>query len=314
MPRVLGTGVPATNNLDLKSYGIELNIGWNDRLKNGLGYGVKLNLWDAQTEITRYPNPQNTIGYGPGWKMGEFWGYSILGIAKTQDEMDAYRATLKEGQMATHQAGDLMIRDINGDGIIGGGANTYEDHGDNIRLGNNTPRYSFGLDLTADYKGFDLRAFFQGVLKRDVALGSNNFYGTAFGSILYTSVFKSHLDFFRDDPNDPLGLNLDSYYGRPYYSSAVTRNQMTCDRFVQNASYVRLKNLQMGYTLPKAFTSKFAVSNMRIYLSGENLLTFTKLFKEFDPEGVDGASQLWGSGGLGYPIMKVVSLGCSITF
>jgi uncharacterized protein YqjF (DUF2071 family) len=119
------------------------------------------------------------------------------------------------------------------------------------------------------------------------------------------------MDYFRDDPDSPLGLNTDAYFGRPYFDRD---NNMVSnsDHFVQNASYLRLKNLQIGYTLPSALTRKFAVQNLRFYLSGENLLTFTKLFKEFDPEQVDYTA--YNAQGFGYPIMKVISAGCSINF
>lgn len=103
--------------------------------------------------------------------LGEIWGYKTIGIAKTQDEMDAHLASLPNGgQDAVGNrwgAGDIMYADLNGDGKIDSGAKTEGDHGDLTIIGNNTPRYLFGLDLNLDYKGFDFRAFFQGVMKRD---------------------------------------------------------------------------------------------------------------------------------------------------
>jgi TonB-linked SusC/RagA family outer membrane protein len=325
LPQILGASVPNTNNTDMKSYGFDLDLRWNDRLKNGLGYGVELKLSDAVSKILKYPNPQGYLddgkgsNYSDGWIVGDFYGYKTLGLAKTQAEMDAHLATLPNGGQnqlgSAWQAGDLMFVDVNGDGIINSGTNTKTDPGDLVRIGNNTPRYSLGVNLYADYKGFDLRAFFQGILKRQVAPGSVNMFSIANQSTNYVAVFDSHMDYFRDDPDSPLGLNTDAYFGRPYfdrYNNIPTTNSN--DHFVQNASYLRLKNLQIGYTLPSALTRKFAVQNLRFYLSGENLLTFTKLFKEFDPEQVDYYLRGSNAQGFGYPIMKVISAGCSINF
>ncbi|MDR1937682.1 MAG: TonB-dependent receptor [Tannerellaceae bacterium] len=315
LPVTLGTSVPKTNNTDLKTYGFEFSLGWNDRLKNGLGYSVKAILSDSQTEITRYPNETGRLGtYRKGMKVGEIWGYTTGGIAKTTEEMDAHLASLPNGGQNAlgnlWRAGDIMYKDTNGDGAVNNGANTIYDHGDLKIIGNNSPRYHFGLDLSADYKGFDIRAFFQGVLKRDYYNGGYFFYGAS-GSGIWVSVgFKPHEDYFRDDPEHPLGLNLDSYFARPYFNS---KNQQVQTRYLQDASYARLKNLQLGYTLPQAVTRKFAVSNLRFFVSGENLFTFTNMFKVFDPETVDGGYSGTHKGS-GYPLMKVLSLGLSINF
>jgi TonB-linked SusC/RagA family outer membrane protein len=340
LPQTLGTAVPNTNNTDMKSYGFDLAVSWNDRLKNGLGYGVELKLSDAVSKITKYPgNPQGYLddgigsNYSEGWIVGDMYGYKTKGIAKTQAEMDAHLATLPNGgqnQLGNSwQAGDLMFEDVNGDGIINDGTRTKTDPGDLVKVGNNTPRYSFGLNLFADYKGFDIRAFFQGILKREVYLEGYNMFTIMYQSTNYVAVYKSHLDYFRDDPNSPLGVNTDSYFGRPYFdrynnvaeTDAGSRRKMI-DRFIQDASYVRLKNLQIGYTLPSSLTQKCAIQNVRFYVSGENLFTFTGLFQEFDPEMVDyrqldnngNRNQNSNAQGFGYPMMKVLSAGCSINF
>ena len=105
-----------------------------------------------------------------------------------------------------------------------------------------------------------------------------------------------------------MGQNLDSYYPRPIFSG---KNQQTQTRYLQDASYVRLKNLQIGYTLPNNITSKVGIQKLRLYVSGENLLTFTKMSKIFDPETIDGGS---GSNGNAYPLSKVISGGISVNF
>jgi len=317
LPITLGTSVPRTNNTDLKTYGWEMTLGWNDRLKNGLGYSVRVLLSDSQTEITRYPNETGSLStYYEGQKIGQIWGYTTIGIAKTDEEMNSHLASLPNGGQNAlgnlWRAGDIMYEDLNGDGKINNGANTVTDHGDLTIIGNNTPRYNFGLDLGADYKGFDVRLFFQGILKRDYFNSGYYFFGAS-GQGIWSSVgFEPHKDYFRDDPSHPFGENLDSYFARPYFSN--WKNQQTQTRYLQDASYIRLKNLQLGYTLPKNITGKFAVSSLRFFISGENMFTLTNMFKVFDPETVDGGITDGTEKGSGYPLMKVISCGLSINF
>jgi TonB-linked SusC/RagA family outer membrane protein len=310
LPDILGTAVPRTNNTDLKTYGFELMLAWRDRLNNGLGYNVNLLLSDSKTEILNFPNPTGNLNqFRDGQMVGEIWGYTTKGIARSQEEMTAHLASLPEGgQNAVGNnwmAGDIMYTDINGDGRISPGSNTEEDPGDQSIIGNTTPRYSFGLDIGADWKGFDFRAFFQGVLERDFYQNSNYFFGT-FNSVWNTVGLVNHADYFRDDPNHPLGLNLDSYFHRPVYGG---KNRRTQTRYLQDASYMRLKNLQLGYTLPRALTQKVSVEKLRLYISGENLLTITNLIDIFDPETIDG-----GFGGNVYPLSRIYSVGMMLNF
>lgn len=316
LPIILGADVPKTNNTDLKTYGFDLEIGWNDRLKNGLGYGVKFILSDAQTEITRYPNPTGTLDkYREGQKMGEIWGYETIGIARDQAQMDAHLASLpKGGQDAlgtSWEAGDIMYADLNGDGKIDNGANTLSDHGDLKLIGNNTPRFQFGLDLNADWKGFDFRAFFQGVMKRDFWQGSYYFWGVV-DNMWWSGGFKEHADYFRAAPSNDLPANLDAYYPRPNFGTG--KNQNTQTRYLQNAAYIRLKNIQLGYTLPASITNKAYISKLRFFISGENLWTGTKLANMFDPETINGGKVNNGVGnGNAYPLSKTISFGLSVT-
>lgn len=313
LPLTLGTEVPALNNTDLKTYGWEISVAWNDKLKCGLGYGIKLMLSDSQTEITRYPNETNSLNeglYRKKQKMGEIWGYTTKGIAQTQAEMDEHINSLpKGGQDALGnrwEMGDIMFVDLNGDGKIDGGSGTLDDHGDLSIIGNNTPRYFFGVDLSADYKGFDFRAFFQGVLKRDFFQDSFAFWGVT-ENIWSIAPTTNHIDYFRADPDHPLGQNLDSYFPRPDFSSG--KNQQVQTKYLQNAAYVRLKNIQLGYTLPASITQKMSISKLRVYVSGENLFTITNMFKQFDPETIGGS---WGSGV--YPLSKTLSVGINVNF
>lgn len=313
LPVILGTPVPVTNNTDLETKGFELEVGWRDRTSNGVGYGARFLLSDSRTRITRYSNPSNSLGrYRAGQEMGEIWGYTTKGIAHTKQEMDDHLATLTNGGQNAlggyWEAGDIMYEDVNGDGKIDWGESTADNSGDLRIIGNSLPRYSFGADLTADWKGIDVRLFFQGVLKRDIFQSSFYFWGiNGEQGPWFSSVFEEHMDYFRDDPNHVLGQNLDAYYPRALFGTA--KNQQVQTRYLQDASYLRLKNAQIGYTFPAQLTQRIGIKNFRVSLSGENLLTFTKLSKIFDPETIFSST-----GGSVYPLARVWSFGLNANF
>ena len=205
-------------------------------------------------------------------------------------------------------AGDIMYADVDGDGVISAKDNTLANHGDKVLLGNNTPRYNFGLNLDAAWKGFDLKVFFQGTLKRDYmpSDGSTMFWGAV--GYWQTNYFEPHLDYFRpEDTTSGLGPNVDGYYPRPMNDA---KNRKAQTRYLQNAAYCRLKNVTLGYTLPSDLTKKFYVNNLRFFVSAENLLTITSLCKTFDPETVGVGD--WD--GCTYPLSKTISFGLSATF
>lgn len=311
LPGILGTAVPKTNNTDLETKGIELTIGWKDQLPNGLAYQVAFNLSDDRTKITNYPNDTYDLNkYYTGQTIGEIWGYETIGIAKTQEEMDNHLASLPNGGQnslgSQWEAGDIMYKDLNGDGTINNGAYTKDDHGDLKVIGNNTPRFRFGLSLGAQWKNFDIYAFYQGTMKRDYWEGSYNFWG--YGDWIWRSVaFEEHMDYFRNDPDHLLGENLDAYYPRPV--DGTDKNHQTQTRYLQNAAYIRLKNLSVGYTLPSHIMSRIGISKFRVFLSGENLWTGTQLSSIFDPEQLGG-----GTGSIGYPLSKTISAGVNVNF
>ena len=309
-PAILGVGVPLANNTDLQDAGFEFQIGWQDMLDNGLSYGVNFMLSDYQTKIKKYPNITGSLGtYNKNRYVGEIWGYQTVGIAKSKEEMDNHLASLSNGGQnalgSNWDAGDIMYKDLNGDGQINNGDNTIHDSGDLKVIGNSTPRFHFSLDLNAAWKGFDIRAFFQGVMKRDIWQGSYYFWGADPGGIWWSTALTEHSDYFRGSQDDPMGMNVNSYYPRPLFGNG--KNQQTQTKYLQDGSYIRLKNLQIGYTIPRHLTNKFGVSSLRVFLSGENLWTGTSLSKLFDPETVTG-----GWGGNSYPLSKVFSIGLSI--
>jgi TonB-linked SusC/RagA family outer membrane protein len=316
LPDILGTAVPSTNNTDLQTKGWELNIGWRDRLKNGLSYGAKFMLYDYRTKITRYPNnPTGAIDtYVEGRYINEIWGYETIGIAKTNEEMDAHIATLPDGGQNTFgsdwKAGDIMYADLNEDGKISGGAGTIADHGDKKVIGNSTPRFQFGLDMNAAWKGFDLCAFFQGVMKRDYWQGSDYLFGATGDGQWGAMGIQGVSDYFRDENTWSVQqgyqeINTDAYLPRVLYSD---KNFQTQTKYLQNAAYIRLKNLTIGYTLPEILTANWGIQTVRVYFSGENLWTGSSLVKQFDPETI-GTNR-----GNAYPFSKTFSCGLSLTF
>ena len=316
LPAILGTSVPSTNNTDLQARGWELSLGWQDRLANGLSYGAKFSLYDSRTKITKYKNnPTNSIGsYMEGHYTGEIWGFETIGIAKTEQEMADHLASLPEGGQdaigSKWGAGDIMYKDINNDGKVSWGSSTLADPGDRKVIGNTTPRYQFGLDLNASWKGFDFRMFFQGVMKRDYWQGSQFMFGYT-GDQWNCAGLTQMEDYFRDEntwsvKQGTMTVNTDSYLPRPVQGSS--KNLQCQTRYLQNAAYIRLKNLTLGYTIPATITNRLGISNLRFYFSGENLLTGTSLNKQFDPETISS------NGGAAYPLSRTYSFGLSVTF
>lgn len=315
LPATLGIAVPPSNNTDLRTAGWELELMWKDRLQNGLNYSLRFTLADSRTKITRYSNPSGLIdSFYEGKYCGEIWGYETIGIARTDDEMAEHVGSLVNGGQSAlgqdWQAGDIMYSDLNEDGKIDAGARTLDNHGDLKRIGNSTPRYNVGIDLSADWKGFDFRMFWQGTLKRDYFQGSY-YFGGANGSQGYwfSTALKGHEDYFRNDESSPLGVNLNSYYPRPLLNT--NKNQQCQTKYLQNAAYMRLKNLQIGYTLPRKIVQKMGVQNLRFFASGENLLTITDLVKFFDPETIESGSFAHG---YAYPLSRTYAFGLNITF
>lgn len=312
LPVILGTSVPYTNNTDMRTTGFDFEISWHDRAFSQLDYGVRFVLSDAVTKITKYSNPSKTLGtYYEGMTLGDFWGYESIGIARTGEEMLEHLMTLPNGGQtalgSNWQAGDIMYRDLNGDGKIDSGSWTTDDHGDLRVIGNSTPRYNYAFDINLAWKGIDLRVFLQGVGKRDYFQEGKYFFGSCGWSKWGTMVLTQHLDYYRDDPDSPLGVNTGSYYPRPYLDS--TKNVQWQSLYVQDASYLRLKNLQVGYTFPQSLTQKIGIQNLRLYFSGENLATLTKMTSLFDPETI-GENQT----GNVYPLQRTYSFGLSVTF
>lgn len=310
LPATLGTTVPKINNTDMKSQGFELEIGWRDRIEN-VSYGVKFLLSDARQIITKYPNEEKSLSLAwyPGKRYGDIWGYETVGIAKSDEEMNRHLSQVDQSQIGNQwAAGDIMYADLDRDHKISTGKNTVDQPGDRKIIANSAPRYNYAIALDAAWKGIDLRLFLQGVGKRDYVAGAGGSYFWGITGATTQSVgFEEHWDFFRPE-GDELGANLNAYYPRPLFNNY--KNQQIQSRYVQNAAYLRLKNIQLGYTLPQNWTTKLGLQSVRFYVSGENLLTFTGLDKMFDPETLAGN---WNDGVV-YPLNKAVSFGINLNF
>ena len=304
LPDVLGAKEPRINNLDMTSKGWDLQVGWRD-IVSDFSYGATLVLSDNIVVIDKYPNPSKNLSatYYEGARLGDIWGYTTVGIANSDSEMNNHLASADQSALGSNwMAGDIMYKDLNGDGEVNSGENTVDKPGDRSIIGNSTPRYNLGLNLHAAWKGFDLKVFFQGTLKRDYAVNPNDgiFWGANINKWQATG-FTEHLDYWTPE-------NTGGYYPRLAWDSS--RNQAIQTRYLQNAAYLRLKNVTLGYTLPQNITDKFSLQNMRLFVSGENLFTITNFTNLADPELIDAGG--WGFGKT-YPLSKTISLGLSVT-
>ena len=306
LPFTLGVGQPQVNNATLVSKGWEAELKWRDQIGK-VNYGLRLVLSDDIQTVTQYYNPTGTLStWYSGRRMGEFWGYTTRGIAKTNDEMNEH---LKSNQPAwgnNWQAGDIMYKDLNGDGKVNGGASTLADHGDLRKLGYDVPRYKFGFNADITWQDIDFSFFLQGIGRRDWFDGSPYSVGATSAGQWQSVGFKEHWDFFRPE-GDPNGANLNARFPRPLFSQGG-KNMQTQSRYVVNAAYLRIKNIQLGYTLPASLSKKIGISRMRVYTSADNLVTFTKLPKIFDPEATGGD---WGPGKI-YPLQRTISFGLNV--
>ena len=305
LPAVLGTGVPKENNGEIRIRGYELSIGWQHTVKT-VSYGFTFMLSDYKRLVMEYNNPTYLLSQNyKGKVMGEIWGFETTGYFQSQEEVDNWPIDQTYIWGGAWYPGDLKYVDQDGDGKISIGDNTLFDHGDKVILGNSTPRYSLSLMGNASWKGFDISFLFQGIAKRVSDVRTNSARGPAQG-LFHATVYKEHLDYWRDDTS-PLGPNPNAYYPKPYSENPGQNNKnwgQVTNHFIENTAYLRLKNLQFGYSLPKKWMDKAKIDKLRFYFGGENLLTFTKLLL-FDPETIGGAI---------YPLSKVISVGMNINF
>ncbi|MET3879267.1 TonB-linked SusC/RagA family outer membrane protein [Chitinophaga sp. OAE865] len=318
LPAILGAAAPLQNVADLQSKGWELEMSWKDRIKD-VSYSIGFNLSDSRAYITRYNNPAGLLNingsgqldnYYVGQEIGEIWGYVTKGYFTADDfEKGSLDANLQKGTLLPGVAGfkgvqqnpgDIRYEDLNGDNVIFTGNNTLSDPGDRKVIGNARRRFQFGVFGNASYKNFDLSFFLQGVGKRDMWI-SNQLYWPYLNQ--FGTLYKHNLDYWT--PFNPNG-----FYPRSYPDAAgstgTSRNVQT--KYMSDGAYLRVKNITLGYAVPKQWLKRIFINNIRLFVSGENLFTFDHL-----PDGMDAEADIISDGGI-YPFMKKYSFGVNVNF
>lgn len=323
LPDVLGTTQPKGNYADLKTKGWELTVSWRDNFKlagSDFHYGVKFMLWDSQGWITKYNNTTGKLSdYYEGYRIGDIWGYNIDGLFSSYDEIanHADQDYIKISDTRIWQPGDLKFVDLNGDGKIDKGAETLADHGDLTIVGNEEERYHYGINLNASWRGIGISAFFQGVGKRDWYPGQESGYFYGKYNRPYGYSLKMHENRWTQENPNP-----NAYWPRMVaYSSENGGRPMGTpnNRYMQDASYLRLKALTIDYSLPQAWVSKLGLSGLKIYFTGENLFTFSNICENFDPEVIKGGDvdlkdRKGEEQGYSYPMLKTYTVGLNVSF
>ena len=335
IPKVVGTTAPLQNVADMKNKGWELNVTWRDKIGD-FSYHVGFNIYDSQAEITKFNNESKLLSdYYVGRKIGEIWGYVTDGYY-TIDDFNAADAkhktwTLKEGVTKINgfnpQPGDVKFKDLRGDGVINDGDNTVDNPGDRKVIGNDASRYQFGASLGAAYKGLSLEVLLQGVGKRDYWLGGSAvfpFGGAGAGDAVFQALYANQTDYWRAKSYDPASsdymvpVNPNSKLFRIYdQGNNVASNTRPSDKYLQNAAYLRIKNVTLSYTLPRMWVKRAYLQDAKFYVSVENLATFSQLPKGYDPEGrppKTTANVLSNVISWEYPYYRTISFGASITF
>jgi TonB-linked SusC/RagA family outer membrane protein len=310
-PAILGTAAPRSNAADLRTDGWEASLTWRDKISKTWKYRVTLALSDWQSEITKYNNPTGALSERyVGQKIGEIWGYQTVGIFQSVEEVASSANQSRIG--ANWRPGDIRYADLNGDGIISPGNNTLADPGDRRIIGNATPRYSFGINLDLSYKNFALRTFFQGVGKRDYWPSDGNwtwFFPYNAGHVEWYYITDTWTE-----------NNRDAYFPAAHISTNTKQNVQVQSRYIQNASYIRLKNVTLSYDFSQNLLKKVGIGGAQIYLAGMNLWEYSKIRKPLDPETLhtsvfnDQYAPLNSDGAVEYPMQRIFSFGANITF
>lgn len=274
-PDILGTPGPDANAADLRTTGWEISAMFRDRINKDWTYGVTLALSDSQSKITKYDNPTGSLDERyVGQVIGERWGFVTEGIFQTQAEVDGAPDQSDLGN--NWRAGDIRYADLNGDGVISRGSGTLDDPGDLQIIAIEAPRYNFGINSNVGYKSFSLNFFFQGVMKYQYWPPNGNwvaFYPFNAGHVENYYV----TDTWSED-------NPDAYFPAPHISTNTKQNVQPQSRYVQDGSFIRLKNLTLNYNVPSDVMNRIGFTNASVYFSGANLFEFTNMRKPLDPE------------------------------
>lgn len=313
LPALLGTSVPRENSGEIRTRGFELELEWKDHIGD-FYYQIGGILGNNKSVVMSYNNPTGILStYYKGQVLGETWGYKTAGLFQSTQDVAGWvdQSFLWSGKW---NPGDLKYVDLNKDGKVNNGTNTVSNPGDQVIVGNQLPRYTYGFNISASWKGFDFSTIFQGVGAQDLYISEifngNVLRGPSNGP-LHMMVYKEHLDYWRD-ASSKLGANPGAYFPKPYSvfdgdnSKAFGR---PTDRYLQNGAYLRMKNIRLGYTIPAKITNRVLIKNANIYISGENLFVI-KNIDLLDPEQVGGRN----GDGRTYPLSKTISFGLNINF
>lgn len=320
VPSVYGAAAPSANAANLRSKGIELTLSWKDTFTlagSPFTYGVSVNYSDYITKLTKYKNPSKVLGtYYEGMTFGEIWGFRTDGLFESDAAAAEYTSKIDQSYLQGNltggwKGGDLRIRDLDGDDVISRGAYTVDNSGDLTIIGNSLPRFQYGVNITAQWLGFDFSMFIQGIGRLNwYPPADNQAFWVAYNRPQATYIPKNYMDNVWSDDN------TGAYFPRPrgfQANKGTTYLTMTNDRYLQNLAYCRLKNLTFGYTIPEKVLSKTFISALRVYFTGENLgylSPLTKVSRYMDPEAM--AKQ--NSFGYYYPYQKSFVFGVDITF
>jgi TonB-linked SusC/RagA family outer membrane protein len=323
LPSVFGAAVPKGNYADLLTKGWEISVNWSGRIPMHkiITYNLRVALADNVSNITRFYNPANLLStYYQGQRLGEIWGFETDGFFNSDEEIkkhadQSYFVVSNNNKLLP---GDLKFKDLNNDGKVNNGSNTLNNPGDRRIIGNSAMRYPYGISGDVDWNNFSLSFFFQGVGNRDWYPSTEAAYFWGQSNRPYSFLPTFNLDRWTEEKP-----SQDAYFPRyrGYTALSGTRElAVTQTRYLQDASYIRLKNLTIGYSLPQHALQKMKISAFRIYLTGQNLFTYSPMYKttkNFDPEvivGSDPEINAGGGDGFSYPMQKSYTLGVNISF
>lgn len=271
------------------SHGFDLTLGSQGNFTKDLSYKATFILtgWNSWVIDLKDRATAFSTEFRPGEELGNYYGYECLGIINDERTLDVYR---KIENVAPQTAlGDLMYKDQNGDGRL--------DYLDNVKLGNYYTKSTYGLNFDLGYKGFDFQIFFQGAFNVDKQISGN----TRTSFMNFWSPDANQLDRWTEENRD-----VDVLYPRLRKEYRHNTDPMS-SWWIKNASYIKLKNLQIGYNFSESLTSKIRVNHLRVYISGTNLFTFAPGFLDgYDPEG-DMNPNI-------YPTLRVYSIGLNVNF
>ncbi len=299
---LLGLDAPYINDGEMVNKGIEVSLGYNGYVRDGffegLSYNANVYFDRSRNTLTKYGADYITNGLicSEGLPYESFYGYKAIGIFKDDDEV---RNSPKQFNDNT-QAGDIKYADISGpDGV----PDNVVDEYDRTVIGNRFPNFEYSVSLGASWKGFDLSLLGQGVSGVD-------HYASGWGLRPFyqgTPISQDYID------NMWTEEHTNAKYPRLYFADmGGTKNQRESTYWLYDGSYFRLKNLTFGYTLPKALTQKAKIQRLRVYFSGDNLLTFTKFPQGGDPERNYNSTK--GTRLVYYPQNRIISFGINLDF